>query len=195
MKRNVIARGVWVLAAVAAVGCGVDDSDQEVAAQAIRGRCHAGAACVPNNPCQIGTISCVNRAPVCVASGNLPAGTSCGTNLVCNGSGTCGACTAGAACTPASRCHVGVISCAAGAPICVTGANSPNGASCGTDLVCNTGQCVACTPGLACASVNVCKVGVTSCTTGTAVCVDSANRPAGTACGVGRVCDGEGNCG
>ncbi len=130
----------------------------------------------------------------CVARTNLPAGTSCGTHLVCNGSGTCGACTAGTACTPASPCHVGIISCAAGSPICVTAANSPNGASCGTDLVCNTGQCVACTPGLSCASTNNCKFGITSCTTGTTVCVDSANRPAGTACGVGRVCDGEGNC-
>lgn len=63
MTRNVILRGVWVLACVAVVGCGVDDSDQEVAAQAIRGRCQAGAACVPANACQTGTISCVNRAP------------------------------------------------------------------------------------------------------------------------------------
>ena len=142
MKRNVILRGVWVLAFVAAVGCGVDDSDQEVAAQAIHGRCHAGATCVAANPCQTGTISCATHVPVCVAGANVPAGTSCGINLVCNGSGTCAACTAGVACAPSNPCHAGVISCTTGAPVCIDSANRPAGTTCAIGKVCDgAGNC------------------------------------------------------
>ncbi len=51
--------------------------------------CHAGGACQPGNPCKFGAISCSTGVSVCVEAGNLPVGTACGTNMSCDGSGTC----------------------------------------------------------------------------------------------------------
>jgi len=45
-----------------------------------------------------------------------------------------------------------------------------------------------CTPDLSCRPVNFCRTGTTSCTTGTARCVETGNQPNGTVCGVGAEC-------
>jgi hypothetical protein len=46
-----------------------------------------------------------------------------------------------------------------------------------------------CTPGLTCRpNNNYCRVGTTSCTTGSALCVETGNAPNGTQCGTGAEC-------
>ena len=63
MDRRVTIRAVLFCAALVGAACGVDDSDEEVASEALR-RCQSGVACQPANPCKTGTVSCVNRTPV-----------------------------------------------------------------------------------------------------------------------------------
>jgi len=65
-----------------------------------------------------------------------------------------------------------------------------NGVSCGTDRVCRAGSCVACVAGVACTPSDPCKLGMTSCATGTSACVTSGNRPVGTLCGAAQSCTG-----
>jgi hypothetical protein len=160
--------------------------------------CTPNAACTPGgNACRAGQISCANGAPTCVDTGPAPNGTTCGTNRACAG-GVCVGCTAGQACTPANMCHTGVVSCASGAPSCVDmGPDSTkNGVTCGSGQVCNAGACVACAAGAACSPANPCDSGATSCSTGTAVCIDKGADIArnGAACGTGQVCN-NGVCG
>jgi hypothetical protein len=45
-----------------------------------------------------------------------------------------------------------------------------------------------CASGLSCQPVNPCRTGATSCTTGTAQCVETGNQPTGTLCGTGAAC-------
>jgi len=45
-----------------------------------------------------------------------------------------------------------------------------------------------CTPGASCQPINICRIGTTSCTTGTARCLDTGNAPNGTVCGTGADC-------
>jgi hypothetical protein len=52
------------------------------------GDCLTGAVCTPA-PCKTGVISCTTGTSVCQVTGDAAAGTSCGTNLVCNGMGSC----------------------------------------------------------------------------------------------------------
>ena len=60
------------------------------------GACTAGASCTTNPTiCKNGTTSCATGAMTCIDGGNKAGGTSCGTNMVCNGSGSCIACTGG----------------------------------------------------------------------------------------------------
>jgi hypothetical protein len=71
----------------------------------------------------------------------------------------------------------------------------PDGWSCGADQVCRTGQCVPCVAGLACAPPGTqCIAGVTSCATGTSVCVAQSPAPAGSSCGSNQVCSAAGGC-
>src|SRR5204863_95369 len=131
----------------------------------------------------------------CLDGSNKAAGTVCGTNMVCNGSGLCGPCTAGVACTtnPNAACKNGTTSCSTGTTTCVDGGNKAAGTSCGTDKVCNSaGTCVACAAGDLCTTnPGACKVGVTSCSTGARTCVDSANnQQPGTLCGAAQSCVG-----
>jgi hypothetical protein len=149
--------------------------------------------CTSANPCHTAAISCAGANPTCTDTGNVPDGTSCGTDLVCGG-GTCNACTSGQACTPANPCHAGSISCTTGFPVCVdTGTNLANGTTCGTGQVCLNGACNACSASQPCSLVppaNECHVGTTDCSTGTQLCVDTLQiRPAGAAC-TGGVCNG-----
>lgn len=159
-------------------------------------------ACVEGDPCGLadvcktGTISCTTGAPVCKATGNAAAGKNCGDGKVCS-AGACVACANGESCTPtANPCHDGTLDCATGAGICKdTGRAKANGYDCGDDLVCRTGSCVACKEA-SCTSTNPCKLAATSCATGSAVCLDTGNKPAGTFCDTAKtkVCNSAGAC-
>jgi len=101
----------------------------------------------------------------------------------------CVGCTAGGACTPGNPCHNGTQICTTGSPTCQdSGTSVANGTGCGTNQVCNAGACVPCTAGATCTPTDPCKVGTTSCTTGTSVCLNSGNRPVGTLCGAPQSC-------
>ena len=163
--------------------------------------CTAGLACTPANPCVLGVTSCATGTSTCVES-TVPAtpladGAACGTDQVCSG-GACVACAAGQACTPANPCHQGLTSCATGASVCEdTGFALVNGATCGTDLVCFAGACIACTQDAPCTSANACTATATyECSSGAAVCTDRTSQPPGTACGTttGLVCSAAGLC-
>jgi hypothetical protein len=65
-----------------------------------------------------------------------------------------------------------------------------NGVSCGSNEVCDSGSCVACTEGAACTPGNPCDTGATDCSTGSPVCEDTGSSVAdGTACGSSGVCE------
>ena len=126
-------------------------------------------------------------------SGNQPNGTPCGSDMVCS-NGNCAACSVGTLCQPANPCHSGVTVCAPSIGCTDTGNSLANGASCGTDRVCNAGTCVSCAAGASCQPTNPCKTGATSCATGSPVCVESGNRASGTMCGANMVCNATGTC-
>jgi hypothetical protein len=152
--------------------------------------CKAGTACDSKDPCKTGKLECTSGTPTCVDAGDAASGKPCGASQVCNG-GKCVSCAAGMTCTPASKCHTGTLSCAAGTADCKdANKNAPNGSNCGTNLFCNNGNCVPCTPDVACTTSNPCKLGVTSCATGAAECKESGNAPDGKSCGQGKVCNG-----
>ncbi|MBL8951810.1 MAG: hypothetical protein JNK82_13595, partial [Myxococcaceae bacterium] len=74
--------------------------------------CTPGQPCTTNpNACKVGITACGTGTSSCIDSAtNVPAGNTCGANLVCNGSGSCGACTQGATCsTNPNRCKQGVV--------------------------------------------------------------------------------------
>ncbi|WP_176064551.1 hypothetical protein [Anaeromyxobacter diazotrophicus] len=153
--------------------------------------CAANVTCAPADPCLTGTTSCSTGTSVCVASGNQPDGTSCGTNLVCS-AGSCVACSANLACAPATNlCHVGTTSCSTGASTCTdTGASQPDGTSCGTAMACTAGACT-CAPGGTCtAPADLCHVASYTCDlSGNPVCTPGATPVAdGTVCGTGLFC-------
>jgi len=153
--------------------------------------CTAGGACVPANACHKGAFVCMEGAMSCAELPDLQAnGTECGTNMACN-NGTCTACQAGMACAVTGKpCRVGSIVCTTGAPVCTETDNKPNGMSCGTGMVCQTGACVACQAGATCEPTNRCHTGSLVCTGGTPTCMDTnANVPAGATCGQDRVCN------
>jgi hypothetical protein len=151
--------------------------------------CNQGLDCTPANSCQKMTIDCSSGAGVCTAAGQVTNGTSCGTNLYCN-DGQCAACTAGAGCAPTgSPCDQGSVSCSGGQATCTDQHTSlANGTSCGTNMVCKAGACVACTAGTACTYSTACHAGVISCSTGSAVCVDNGAAQDGTACTGSNLC-------
>jgi sugar lactone lactonase YvrE len=144
--------------------------------------CKAGEDCLPdeNNVCVAGTLSCAN-GPSCEASGNVAAGTECGTDKVCSG-GSCVACKVGEACDPTNTCKNGVLACAAG-PVCNPTTNRAAGFECDTGKVCNSAAaCVACEQDAKCEPDNECHQGKQDCATGPN-CVDQ-QLPAddGTSC-------------
>jgi hypothetical protein len=85
-------------------------------------------------------------------SSPIPGGTSCGTNLVCNGTGSCIACTAGGACSGnPSVCYVGATRCTTGTPTCIdTSTPKSYGTSCGGSNICSGGSCCAYNVGQSC---------------------------------------------
>jgi sugar lactone lactonase YvrE len=135
--------------------------------------CKAGDSCQPdaNNTCVAGVVTCA-LGPACEVSGNVQAGTSCGTDKVCS-AGSCVACKADEACDPPGQaCKNGKLSCAAG-PVCQATDNKPGGFACDTDKVCDSSaNCVACVQDAACKPGNDCHQGTQDCTTGPN-CVDT----------------------
>ena len=152
--------------------------------------CTAGIACQPSSPCETGTTSCMTGASVCVTNGSRAAGATCGTGMVCDGSGTCVACSQGGACTPqANLCHKGTYACATGHPICVdSGTSVADGTNCGHNLFCRGGACLTCLEGGPCQPTNPCKTGTYSCATGSAVCTETGNQAVDLPCGAGQSC-------
>jgi hypothetical protein len=141
------------------------------------GACTQGAACTPTNPCDTGTINCSTGAPVCNDTGmSGPNGTPCGAGNVCD-NGTCSPCTQGTSCPPANPCHTGILSCASGTSTCTdTGTSLANGASCGTNMWCQSGAC--------CSSIEICDNGVDDNCNGLVDCADPycTTSPGGWAC-------------
>src|SRR5450631_35556 len=138
-------------------------------------QCTTGSACDPTNLCHIGQTVCSSSgAASCTDTGQPQGnGTDFGTNMVCN-NGTCAACTAGTACpVTANPCRIGSVTCTTGVPVCTETDNQPDGTSCGTGMVCQTGQCTACQNGAACTpSANACHQGALACATGIPQCTD-----------------------
>jgi hypothetical protein len=170
----------------AGTSCG---TDMVCSAAGACGACVQGMDCVvPGKPCRKGTIACNTGTPVCIESSDVANGTVCGANMVCQ-AGNCAACSAGSICVPANPCHAGITVCTPNIGCTDTGNALANGASCGTDKVCNGGTCVSCAAGASCQPTNACKTGTTSCATGSPVCVESGNKNNGTSCGTGMVCN------
>jgi hypothetical protein len=99
-------------------------------------------------------------------------------------------CTPGISCPSVTPCTLAAITCDTGPAVCADTGPAPDGTTCGTDQVCNSGTCVACTADVACTPEgNPCHVGATSCATGASVCEDTgASVPDGTSCGTDAVC-------
>src|SRR5262249_27061086 len=118
-----------------------------------KGTCEAcvkGAGCVPQGkPCNKGSFSCVMGQAICNDLGTpADVGTSCGTNMVCNGTTTCVSCAADVTCQPTNPCHTGVTSCATGKSACVDKGAGSNGGPCDDGNACtqtDTCQSGACT--------------------------------------------------
>ena len=168
--------------------CGVD----QVCNNGSCGVCMAGQACTPDvQPCHQGVTSCTSGAAVCqdtmVAK---PNGTPCGVDSVCN-LGVCEPCATGQSCAHATPCKQGAVVCTTGAPSCAEAGDQPDGTQCGAGLFCLAGECQPCAQGAECTPADVCHVGATDCSTGTATCVDTLAPAAdGTACGSGMWCSG-----
>jgi alpha-tubulin suppressor-like RCC1 family protein len=158
--------------------------------------CKVGQSCTlpASEPCRTGATTCNTGQPVCVESGNVTNGNSCGSGMVCS-DGACTACATGNACVPTNPCHTGTLDCGQGTPSCVdTTMAAKDGTICGTNEVCSTGLCVNCVAAQSCTpSGTTCKVGTTSCSTGASVCTMTGNAQDGSTCGNNQVCSG-GSC-
>jgi hypothetical protein len=154
--------------------------------------CTAGGACTGNpSICKNGVYSCSTGMQTCADGSNKMGGTSCGTNMVCDGNGNCGLCTANQTCTGnPNPCYTGLTSCTTGTMVCNNNTPKAAGTPCGTNLVCNgSGTCVSCTAGLSCTTnPSQCRNGVTSCSTGAQTCVDGGPKTDGTGCNDGNDC-------
>ncbi len=175
----------------AGTSCG---TDLVCSATGVCGSCTQGAACTPTvvNPCALtDTIECSSGAPVCTDRTFAPAGTSCGTGLVCSATGVCGSCSQGATCTSTNPCAAtATIACGSGAPVCTDQTFVAAGTSCGSNEVCSaTGVCGSCSQGATCTSTNPCAATATiACASGLPVCADQTFVSDGTSCGSNLVC-------
>ena len=162
------------------------------------GLCADGGGCVVDGTCNLGAVTCSTGVARCVSLGlSQPSGSACGDGHVCASDGSCVACIAGGACTPANHCRVGVVDCATGGQRCVdTGKAVTAGTTCGTARVCDpSGSCVSCVSGADCPPGDPCHVGAVDCTSGTPVCGDTGKlRAVSYPCGSGQVCAGSGAC-
>src|SRR5437660_659400 len=72
--------------------------------------CIQGADCSSTNPCDAtANVDCKSGFPVCTDRTFQPAGTSCGTNMVCDPDHACTSCNAGQTCTSTDPCHTAAI--------------------------------------------------------------------------------------
>jgi hypothetical protein len=155
--------------------------------------CVAGAACVPANPCEVGSLVC-SPTPSCTSTGvRRSDGTACGSGLACL-SGTCSACVVGTACVPANPCDLGSLVCSPASACSDTGTPRSDGTACGSGLACVSGTCGACVAGTACTPANPCDVGSLACSPASACTDTGVPKGDGTACGSGLACV-SGTCG
>ena len=139
--------------------------------------CVENMDCRPTDPCHIGMAHCAGGALACQDTGAVRAvGTACGTDKVCDASGACVACAAGAACQlPNQPCKTAFISCRTATPVCTASANVADGTACGTKRACLAGVCKS-DDGEACTADAECR---DRCTCGDAQC---ATRYCGRSC-------------
>ena len=152
--------------------------------------CNAGGDCTEAGSCQQANVVCTSGSPVCTSMGNVTDGKPCGTDLFCN-AGHCAPCTADAGCAPTTNpCNVGTVSCVAGQVVCNDQMKAvADGTICGSNMVCKSGSCVACAANVQCTPTGQqCHTGLTSCATGTSVCVDMGNVQDNTACTGTNLC-------
>ena len=91
--------------------------------------CQAGAACTPTNKCHTGTLVCSGAAPTCNdANTNVPAGTSCGTDMVVRRNGSCRPHRRRGLNVPGKPCRRGTIACNTGTPVCIESSTRPTAA-------------------------------------------------------------------
>src|SRR4051812_45161787 len=153
--------------------------------------CQQGGACTPANKCHTGMLVCSGSAASCTdTTTNVAAGTSCGTDMVCDGRGACAACVQGMGCVvPGKPCRKGTIACNTGTPVCIESGDAANGTACGANMVCQAGNCAACSAGSICVPANPCHAGITVCSPSVA-CTDTGNALAsGASCGTDKVCN------
>jgi hypothetical protein len=137
--------------------------------------CTENMDCRPGNPCHVGKAHCAGSA--CEDTGsNRQVGTTCGTDKVCDASGACVACAAGASCQLENQpCKIGIVSCRTAAPVCVANGNLADGTACGVNRACLGGVCKS-ADGEACTADAECRE---SCTCGDAQC---STRYCGRSC-------------
>lgn len=152
--------------------------------------CVGGAACTASDGCKAGKITCPGAT--CGSLTNVADGTACLSGAGKCVAGACVVCSEGAACDGPDVCTAGTWSCSP-APTCANVAPKADGASCGTGKVCYQAMCVNCVSGGKCTSVDGCKHGTTTCTTGQPSCDETTyqNEIDGTLCsGTGKCKDG-----
>jgi hypothetical protein len=138
--------GTWSNGCGGSVSCGSCGSGQVCNSSGQCVQCSQGASCTPSQLCHLGMVDCGSGQPVCNDAGFTPGGVSCGTGMVCDGSGNCIACTQGASCTLSNECEIGTTDCSTGAKICQQSGDQPEGTPCNTGAACpyecSTGQCI-----------------------------------------------------
>ncbi|HEY5922058.1 MAG TPA: thrombospondin type 3 repeat-containing protein, partial [Kofleriaceae bacterium] len=156
--------------------------------------CIAGTPCTPANVCNVGLTACGANGATCTDTLQPQQdGVSCGQDQVCF-AGACAPCMSGGSCSTSSggACVVGVQSCSSGQGQCLpTAALLPDGTPCGTNQVCDSGVCSACTEGGTCTyAPDECHQGRLSCDTGLPqTCEDSGlDSPDGTPCQGSKYC-------
>lgn len=182
----------------------VDEGVSDSAVDAISG---CGRTCAPEgDPCGAGFLDCTGPSPACVRLGRRSAGTLCAEGSVCDETGACVACRAGADCH--IGCATGHVDCSRGTEECVLdepAASSPAGTTCETGLACvdadtcgsgkicdAAASCVPCSDGAAC--ILGCDVGAISCSSGGDCVSTGTHRPPGSSCGTDMRCTVDGAC-
>jgi hypothetical protein len=139
--------------------------------------CTENMDCRSSNPCHVGKAHCTGAALACEDTGaNRPVGSPCGTDKVCDASGACVPCAAGAACQLDNQpCKTAIISCRTAAPVCMATGNVKDGTACGVKRACLGGVCKS-DDGEPCKADSECRE---SCTCGDAQC---STRYCGRSC-------------
>jgi len=149
------------------------------------GECVAGAVCDTGNPCASGRVDCGSGRPVCIATDDVPPGTTCGTTGVCGGAGSCSVCVEDTSCDTGSPCTSGRLDCSGGGVgVCVATEDLPPGTACGAGLACSTTGCLTCVAGEVCVVADSCGAGRTVCMGATPVCAPAGVAPSGSPCRV-----------